>query len=128
MKLSLYNTLSGALEEIVPLDPPTVRIYACGPTVYDRAHIGNFRYFVTTDLLRRSLKHLDYGVHEVMNVTDVDDRIIQRAQGAGMDLASFTARHIASFEEDLQTLRIERPEEVPRATDHIPEMIALIHL
>ena len=126
MKLSLHNTLSGEFEEVVPLEPPTVRIYACGPTVYSRAHIGNFRYFVTTDLLRRTLKHLGYGVYEVMNVTDVDDRIIQLAQQAGTDLASFTARHIASFEEDLEALRIERPEEVPRATDHIPEMIALI--
>ncbi len=126
MKLSLHNTLTGEAEEIVPLDPPTVRIYACGPTVYARAHIGNFRYFVTTDLLRRTLKHLGYGVHEVMNVTDVDDRIIQAAQEAGTDLASFAARHIASFEEDLQALRIERPEQVPRATDHIPEMVALI--
>jgi cysteinyl-tRNA synthetase len=125
-ELRLFNTLSGAKEPLVPLAPPEVRFYACGPTVYNRAHVGNFRTFVAVDVLRRTLRHLGYRVCEVMNVTDVDDRIIQSAQAAGKDLTAFTAPFIGGFEEDMATLRIERPEHMPRATDHIPEMIALI--
>jgi cysteinyl-tRNA synthetase len=124
--LRLYDTLRGSLEPLEPLAPPEVRFYACGPTVYNRAHVGNFRTFVATDVLRRTLRHLGYRVREVMNITDVDDRIIQLASAAGQDLESFTARHIAAFEADMATLRIERPDEMPRATRHIPEMIELI--
>jgi len=124
--LRLFNTLSGAVEPLEPLAPPEVSFYACGPTVYNRAHVGNFRTFVATDVLRRTLRHLGYRVREVMNVTDVDDRIIQTAREAGQDLATFTAPYIRAFEEDMTTLRIERPEHMPRATEHIPEMIALI--
>ena len=126
IELHLFNTLSAAVEPLVPLAPPEIRFYACGPTVYNRAHVGNFRTFVAIDVLRRTLLHLGYRVCEVMNVTDVDDRIIQFAQAAGQDLASFTAPYIRGFEEDMATLRMERPERMPRATDHIPEMIALI--
>jgi cysteinyl-tRNA synthetase len=125
-ELRLFNTLSGQVEALTPLLPPEVSIYACGPTVYNRAHVGNFRSFVATDVLRRTLRHLGYRVREVMNLTDVDDRIIQKAQEAGKDLRSFTAEYIRAFEEDMATLRLERPEEMPRATEHIPEMIALI--
>jgi cysteinyl-tRNA synthetase len=125
-ELRLFNTLSAQVEALSPLAPPEVTFYTCGPTVYDRAHVGNFRSFVATDVLRRTLKHLGYRVREVMNVTDVDDRIIQKAQEAGKDLASLTAEYIRAFEEDMATLRLERPEHMPRATDHIPEMIALI--
>ena len=125
-ELRLFNTLSGQVEPLVPLAPPEVRFYACGPTVYNRAHVGNFRTFVAVDVLRRTLAHLGYRVCEVMNVTDVDDRIIQLAREAGQDLSSFTAGHVHAFEEDMRALRIERPEKMPRATDHIPEMIALI--
>jgi cysteinyl-tRNA synthetase len=125
-ELRLFNTLTGSVEALSPLEPPEVRFYACGPTVYDRAHVGNFRSFVATDVLRRTLKHLGYRVREVMNVTDVDDRIIQKAREAGKDLASFTAEYVRAFEEDMATLRLERPEHMPRATGHIPEMIALI--
>jgi len=124
--LRLRNTLTGRVEPLEPLAPPEVRFYACGPTVYNRAHVGNFRTFVATDVLRRTLRHLGYRVCEVMNITDVDDRIIQLAQEAGQDLASFTDRHIRAFEEDMQALRIERPEAMPRATEHIKEMIELI--
>ncbi len=85
-ELRLFNTLSAQVEALTPLAPPEVRFYACGPTVYDRAHVGNFRSFVATDVLRRTLKHLGYRVREVMNLTDVDDRIIQKAQAAGKDL------------------------------------------
>jgi len=125
-ELRLFNTLSAKVEALSPLAPPEVTFYTCGPTVYNRAHVGNFRSFVATDVLRRTLKHLRYRVREVMNVTDVDDRIIQKAQEAGKNLACFTAEYIAAFEEDMATLRLERPEHMPRATDHIPEMIALI--
>jgi cysteinyl-tRNA synthetase len=125
-ELRLFNTLTGAIEPLVPLAPPELGFYACGPTVYNRAHVGNFRTFVATDVLRRTLRHFGYTVREVMNITDVDDRIIQLAQEAGQDLASFTAGHIRAFEEDMATLRIERPEAMPRATDHVPEMIALV--
>ncbi len=125
-ELRLFNTLSAQVEVLAPLAPPEVTFYACGPTVYDRAHVGNFRTFVATDVLRRTLKHLGYRVREVMNLTDVDDRIIQKAQEAGKDLSAFTAEHIRGFEEDMATLRLERPEHMPRATEHIEEMIALI--
>jgi cysteinyl-tRNA synthetase len=126
IELRLFNTLSAAVEPLVPLAPPEIRFYACGPTVYNRAHVGNFRTFVAIDVLRRTLRHLGYRVCEVMNLTDVDDRIIQLAQAAGQDLLSFTERYVSAFDEDMTALRIERPEHMPRATDHIPEMIALI--
>jgi cysteinyl-tRNA synthetase len=126
MSLRLHNTLTGRVEELQPLQPPEVRMYVCGLTVYGRGHIGNYRTLVATDLLRRTLRYKGYRVREVMNITDVDDRIIALAKEANQDIASFTAAHIRSFEEDMQTLRIERPETVPKATDHIPEMVELI--
>jgi len=126
MKLRLYNTLSGRIEELVPGTPPEVTMYVCGLTVYSRGHIGNFRTFVATDLLRRTLEYNGYRVKEVMNITDVDDRIIRLASEAGTGLSTFTAPHIKAFEEDLATLRMETPEIVPRATEHIPEMVDLI--
>ena len=126
MKLNLYNTLTARIEALTPERPPEVRMYVCGPTVYNRAHIGNFRTFVATDILRRTLKYLGYQVCEVMNLTDVEDRIIKFAEEAGTDLREFTAEHIRGFEEDMATLRLEKPEHFPRATDHIPEMIQLI--
>jgi cysteinyl-tRNA synthetase len=125
-ELRLFNTLTAKVETLTPLAPPQVAFYACGPTVYNRAHVGNFRSFVATDVLRRTLKRLGYRVHHVMNLTDVDDRIIQKAQEAGKDLEAFTAQYVGAFEEDMATLRLERPEHMPRATAHIPEMIALI--
>ena len=125
-ELRLFNTLSGRIETLAPQAPPEVSFYACGPTVYNRAHVGNFRSFVATDVLRRTLRHFAYRVREVMNVTDVDDRIIQKAQEAGTDLGAFTAEYVRAFEEDMSTLRLERPEHMPRATAHIPEMVSLI--
>ncbi len=126
MELRLFNTLTADVEPLSPIAPPEVRFYACGPTVYARAHVGNFRTLVAVDVLRRTLRHLGYRVREAMNITDVDDRIIQKAQEAGKDLRSFTARYVRAFEEDMTALRIERPESMPRATQHIPEMIDLI--
>jgi len=124
--MDLHNTLTGRAEALAPAQPPELRMYVCGPTVYGRAHIGNFRSFVATDLLRRVLRYKGWRVKEVMNVTDVDDRIIQLASKAGKDLQSFTAEHIRSFHEDRATLRLDQPELVPRATDHIPDMIGLV--
>ena len=126
MELRLHNTLTGRVEPFAPLRPPEVRMYVCGLTVYGRGHIGNYRSLVATDLLRRVLRYKGYRVTEVMNITDVDDRIIHLASEAGQDLRTFTAAHIRSFEEDLATVRMERPEHVPRATEHIPEMADLI--
>jgi cysteinyl-tRNA synthetase len=126
MALGLYNTLTGEVEPFAPENPPEVRMYVCGPTVYGRAHIGNFRSFLATDLLRRTLKYKGWAVREVMNITDVDDRIIQLATQAGSDLRAFTADHVREFDEDVATLGMERPEVMPRATEHIPEMIELI--
>ena len=125
-ELRLFNTLTGAVETLRPSTPGEVRFYACGPTVYARAHVGNFRTFVAVDVLRRTLRHFGARVVEVMNVTDVDDRIIQLAAAAGKDLAEFTAPHVRAFEEDMAALRIERPEHMPRATAHVPEMVDLI--
>ena len=126
MELRLFNTLTGRVEALAPAAPPELRMYACGPTVYNRAHVGNFRSFVAVDLLRRTLKYKGQRVCGVMNLTDVDDRIIQKAQEAGRDIATFTAEYIDAFFQDMETLRLERPEHVPRATGHVPEMIELI--
>jgi cysteinyl-tRNA synthetase len=126
MSMRLHNTLSGQVEELQPLSPPEVTMYVCGLTVYNRGHVGNFRTFVVTDLLRRTLNYKGYRVKEVMNITDVDDRIIQQAGAAGTDIPRFTAPWIRAFEEDMATLRLERPEFVPKATEHIPEMIDLV--
>jgi cysteinyl-tRNA synthetase len=126
MTLRLHNTLSGQVEELKPLSPPDVRMYTCGPTVYNRAHIGNFRTFVATDVLRRSLRHLGYRVTSVMNVTDVEDRIIKFAAEAGTDIKGFTEPWIAAFEQDMAAMRIEPHDHFPRATAHVPEMVALI--
>jgi cysteinyl-tRNA synthetase len=126
MPLSLYNTTSGRVEPFTPLDPRRVRLYVCGLTVYSRGHVGNYRTFVAVDLLRRVLRYKGYDVTHVMNITDVDDRIIKLAAEAGQDLATFTAPHIQSFREDMATLRLDPPERVPRATEHIPEMVSLV--
>jgi cysteinyl-tRNA synthetase len=116
--LRLYNTLSRQEEEFAPSQDGTVRMYACGPTVYARAHIGNFRTYVCVDVLRRALKHLcGYTIREAINYTDVDDKTIAGAQQAGMPLREYTDQWIAAFREDTEQLGIEAPEEMPRATD-----------
>jgi cysteinyl-tRNA synthetase len=116
--LRLYNTLTRREEEFAPSQDNVVRMYACGPTVYARAHIGNFRYFVCVDVLRRVLKHLaGYTMREAINLTDVDDKTIAGAQAAGVELTEYTAPWIRAFREDMEQLGIEAPEEMPRATD-----------
>ena len=124
--LRLTNTLDGRQEEFKPLDGETVRMYICGPTVHDFAHIGNFRTYVFTDILRRHLMSKDWKMMEVMNITDVDDRIIEKALADGVDIKTYTEKFTKSFLEDTDTLGIERPEVIARATDHIPEMVQLV--
>jgi cysteinyl-tRNA synthetase len=124
--LDLFNTMSGKLEPLAPEGAPALRMYACGPTVYDYGHIGNFRTFLHVDVLRRFLRQQGMAVNHVMNITDVDDKIIRNALAAGKPIGEYTARFEQSFFEDMDALSIERPEHMPRATEHIPEMVALI--
>src|SRR5271167_4987510 len=126
IEIRLYNTLANRVEPLVPVHPGEVRIYTCGPTVYASAHIGNFRTFMFQDILRRFLRSQGYRVLQVMNVTDVDDRIIKSAAAAGVSIREYTEKYIQAFLEDIEALRIEIPEEVVRATDHIEDMVALI--
>ena len=124
--LKFQNTLTGRLDEFQPLAPPRVSMYCCGPTVHDFAHIGNYRTFVFEDILNRYLRYRGYDVHYVMNITDIDDKTIQKSQAAGMSLADYTEKYTQAFLEDLATLRIRKPEVVCKATEHIPEMVALV--
>jgi cysteinyl-tRNA synthetase len=128
MGLKLFNTLTRSVQEFVPLDPAgkTVGLYCCGPTVYDFAHIGNWRTFIFGDLVRRYLDFKGYAVTQVMNITDVDDKIIKRVRETGTPLRQFTGKFEAAFFEDLRTLNCRLPHQTPRATAHIPEIIALI--
>jgi cysteinyl-tRNA synthetase len=125
-EMRLFNTLTGKVEPLRPIAPPEIRMYACGLTVYNRGHVGNYRTLVASDVLRRALRYLGYRVKGVLNITDVDDRIIQQALAANQDLHGFTAPWIRAFEEDMATLGLERPEHMPRATGHLPEMIDLV--
>jgi cysteinyl-tRNA synthetase len=125
MSFRLFNTLSGKVEEFQPIQDKQVRMYACGPTVYDYGHIGNFRTFVAVDILRRFLRQSGYDVRHVMNITDVDDKIIRNAAQAGVPLKQFTSKYETAFLEDASALNIERPELV-HATEHIPEMADFI--
>jgi len=126
MSLYLYNTEKRIKEKISPLKGDTVLMYTCGPTVYDFAHIGNFRTFVFEDLLRRSLKFFGLHVKQAMNLTDIDDKTLKGAIERKITLKEFTEPYIDAFFEDLRTLHIEPVEFYPKATDYIPEMIALI--
>ncbi|MGB8010319.1 MAG: cysteine--tRNA ligase [Terriglobales bacterium] len=125
MALSLYNTLSGKVEEFQPLDGNRVRMYACGPTVYDYGHIGNFRTFIAVDLLYRFLRQSGYEVRYVMNITDVDDKIIRNSARDGVNVQQYTAKFTQAFLEDSATLNIEQPILV-RATEHINAMADFI--
>ena len=126
MTLRFHNTLTRTVEDFEPAEPGHVRMYTCGPTVYDRAHIGNFRAFTWEDLLRRYLKWRGYQVTQVMNLTDVDDRTIQAAIDRGVSLEEVTAPVTEAFFEDWETLGLEPVERNPRATEHVPQMIDLV--
>ena len=121
MALHLYNTMSGRIEEFHPLRDNEVRMYACGPTVYDYGHIGNFRTFVAVDLLRRFLRQSGFKIHHVMNITDVDDKIIRNSARDGVTVQQYTAKYEKAFLEDAAMIGIEQPS-IVRATEHIPEM------
>ena len=124
--MELFNTLSGRVESLTPSDGQTFRMYACGPTVYDYGHIGNFRTFIHVDVLRRTLKQLGITVRHVMNITDVDDKIIRNAALLNLDIREYSEKYEKAFFEDMKWLNVERPEVVPHATENIPEMVALI--
>lgn len=124
--LKLYNTESRQKEEVVAIENRRICLYTCGPTVYNFAHIGNFRTYVFEDLLRRSLKFFGFQVEQAMNLTDVDDKTIQGAVRENIPLKTFTDRYTHAFFEDLKALGIERAEHYPAATDHIPDMIQII--
>jgi cysteinyl-tRNA synthetase len=125
-RLVLYDTLRREAVPFVPLRQGEVAVYSCGPTVHDYPHIGNLRTFLFEDLLRRVLEARGYRVKQVMNLTDVDDKIIEKAGARGESIAEYTARYTAAFFADLEILRIERAEHYPRATEHVDEMVALI--
>jgi cysteinyl-tRNA synthetase len=127
MTTQLLDTLTGQRHPLEPLEPGHVRIYSCGPTVYGPAHVGNFRSFLFADILVRHLRHLGLRVTWVMNITDVDDKIIRNANAEGIPIGELAARWIARFTADATALRMTTPDVLPRATDHIPEMVELIH-
>jgi len=125
-EIQLHNTLSGKVEAFQPLKPGQVGMYTCGPTVYDYAHIGNYRTFVFQDVLRRFLKLRRFKLNHVMNLTDVDDRIIANAAKAGIGIREYAQKFVQAFFDDCKTLSIEAPEHWIRATDHIDDMVELI--
>jgi cysteinyl-tRNA synthetase len=122
----LHDTLSGELQALDPLEAGHVRIYSCGPTVYGPAHVGNFRSFLFADVLVRYLRWRGYRVTWVMNLTDVDDKIIRGAASEGIGIEALAARHIEGFRADAATLRMTTPDVLPRATAHIPQMVELV--
>ena len=126
MTLRLLNTYTRKLQKFAPLKKNTVRMYTCGPTVWDYAHIGNFRTYVFQDVLRRYLEFKGYKVTQVTNITDVDDRTIRQSKETGVTLNEYTRKYEEAYLVDLEALNIERAEHYPRATEHIDEMVALV--
>jgi len=126
MTLRLYNTMSRAVEPFIPLHPPRVSLYTCGPTVYNYAHIGNFRTFLFEDLLRRWLEASDFDVYHIMNLTDVDDKTIKGAAAAGVPLVEHTRQFADAFFDDSTYLRLRPAHAYPRATGFIPPMVRLV--
>ena len=126
MALQLFNTLSGKVEPLYAADGHALRFYCCGPTVYDYGHIGNFRTFLHVDVLRRAARLVGLSLHHVMNITDVDDKIIRNAAAAGKPIGEYSAKFEQAFFEDMNALGVERPEAIARATENIDEMVTLI--
>ena len=125
-ELKFFNTLGRELQDFSPIEGSHVRLYTCGPTIYNHVHIGNLRTFLWEDVLRRTLKRFGYRITQVMNLTDVDDKTIRGAAEAGLGLKEFTSRYAESFFSDLETLGAEKAEHYPRATDYIPQMIEIV--
>ena len=126
MALRFFNTMSRMKEEFVPITPGQVNLYTCGPTIYNFAHIGNFRAYMFEDLLKRYLKYKGLKVKHVMNITDIDDKTIRDSIKEGISLKEFTARYEKAFFEDIDSLGIERADIYPAATEHVPEMVEII--
>ena len=126
MTLRIYNTLTGKKEEFIPLHEKKVGLYVCGVTVYDLSHIGHARSTIVFDIITRYLRYRGYEVTYVRNFTDIDDKIINRANNEGVDYKTITEKYIHEFNVDMGSLGLERPTVEPRATEHIPEMIRLI--
>jgi cysteinyl-tRNA synthetase len=124
--LKLHNTLTGTKDVFVPLEPGRVGMYTCGPTVWNFAHVGNLRAFIFYDLLRRQLEASGYAITHVMNLTDIDDRILDQAMHAGTTITEYVKPYVAAFFEDMRELRAQPAERYPMATEHIPEMVAMI--
>jgi cysteinyl-tRNA synthetase len=124
--MRIFNTLTRGKEEFAPIREGELRIYTCGPTVYDFAHIGNFRAYVFQDIFKKYMRHLGYKVTHVMNITDVDDKTIKNSMDEGVTLQELTNRYETAFFEDLETLNIEKPDITPRATEHIGDMVRVI--
>ena len=122
----IYNTLDRKKEEFKPINPPSVSMYVCGPTVYDLFHIGNARSFVMGDMIRRYLEYRGYNVKYVMNLTDVDDKIIKRANEQGVNAKDYAEKYISEFFKDIDGLKVKRADAYPQATHHIDDMIELI--
>ncbi len=126
MALKLYNTLTKKKEVFKPIKKDFVGMYVCGPTIYNYVHIGNLRAYIFPDILRRYLEFSGYKIKEVMNLTDVEDKTIRDSQKAGESLRKFTEKYEKAFLEDIKSMNLEKPEIMPRATEHIPEMVAII--
>src|ERR1041385_2407102 len=122
-ELQLFNTLTREKEVFVPLVPGEARMYSCGPTVYNHPHIGNLRTFLWSDLLRRYLEYRGLRVTQIMNITDVEDKIIRNANAAGKDIHAYTAPYIDAFFAALREMRVKPANAYPRATEYIPQMI-----
>lgn len=125
-KVKTYNTLSGRKEELLPKDKKLIRMYVCGPTVYDSAHLGHARAALTFDIISRFLKHIEYEVKYVRNVTDIDDKIIERANDLGIPALEVSERYTKEYQEDMAALGILPPDHEPKVSDHIPDIIELI--
>ncbi|HXK45262.1 MAG TPA: class I tRNA ligase family protein, partial [bacterium] len=125
-RILFFNTLSRQKEEFKPIEDGVIKMYTCGPTVYDYAHIGNFRAYVFEDILHRFLEYAGYRVIRVMNITDIDDKTIAGAIKEGVSLDQYTERYIKAFFEDMECLKLKKATYFPRATQHIPEMVSLI--
>lgn len=124
--ITFYNTMGGRMETFRPIQEGRVKLYTCGPTVYDYAHIGNYRAYMFEDLLKRFLLYVGYGVSHVMNITDVDDKTIKGANEQGVSLAEYTEKYVRAFFDDLKTLGIQKADHYPRATENIHEMAAMV--
>ncbi|MDD4148207.1 MAG: cysteine--tRNA ligase, partial [Candidatus Cloacimonetes bacterium] len=125
--MKIYNTQSRMKEEFIPLEPGKLKLYACGPTVYNYFHIGNARAFIFFDVVRRYFEYLNYDVTYVQNITDIDDKIIEQSKSEGREFRDIAGKYTQAFLEDCAALGIKAPNHQPRATDTMPQIIELIH-